>query len=117
VTRQKPSDFDGGKRFDVELFIVHPTFDPADISRTLGLEAHFAHRVGDRTKTPKDTLLPGNYRDTRWRHSVRCSVTDHRYAAEVTRLVDSPESHKTFFSSLISTGGASGDDTSMFQRG
>jgi hypothetical protein len=50
------------RQFDVELFIVHPTFDPADISEALGLEAHFAHRVGDRRRAPKGTLLPGNCR-------------------------------------------------------
>jgi len=106
VTQQKSSDFDGGKRFDVELFIVHPAFDPADISKSLGLEASRFARVGDRRKTPEGTLLPGNYLDTRWRHSVRCSVTDHRYAAEVTRLVDSLEPHKAFFANLKSTGGS-----------
>jgi len=57
------------KRFDVELFIVHPTIDPAELTRTLGLEAHFVHCVGDQRKTPKGTLLPGTYSDTRWRHT------------------------------------------------
>jgi hypothetical protein len=46
------------------LFIVHPTFDPADITKVLGIEPCFAHRVGDRRKTPKGGLLPGNYPDT-----------------------------------------------------
>src|SRR5215467_1791975 len=49
------------RRFDVELFIVHPTLDPADISAALGMEAHSAHRVGDPRKTPKGTPLSGNY--------------------------------------------------------
>lgn len=108
MTQQKPSDFEEGgtpRRFDVELFIVHPTLNPAEISAALGLEAHRAHRVGDRRKTPKGTLLPGNYPDTRWRHCVRCSVTDQWYAAEVTRLVNSLEPHKAFFANLKSTGG------------
>lgn len=38
------------KRFDVELFIVHPTMDPEEISTALGLDAEFAHRVGDPRK-------------------------------------------------------------------
>jgi Domain of unknown function (DUF4279) len=108
VTQQRRSDFgEGGtpRRFDLELFIVHPTLNPAEISAALGLEARRAHRVGDRRKTPKGTLLPGNYPDTRWRHCVRCSVTDQWYAAEVTRLVDSLEPHKAFFANLKSTGG------------
>jgi hypothetical protein len=93
------------KRFHVELFIVHPTLSPADISSALGLEAHSAHRVGDRRKTPRGTPLAGNYPDTRWRHCVECSVTDQWFAAEVTRLLDRLESQKEFFANLKSTDG------------
>ena len=94
------------RRFHVELFIVHPTLDPADISAELGLETDFAHRVGDPRRTPKGTPLPGNYWDTRWRYCVECNVTDQWYAAEVTRLLDSLEPHKAFFANLKSTGGS-----------
>jgi hypothetical protein len=79
--------------------------DPADISTALGLEAHFAHRVGEPRRTPKGTPVPGNYWDTRWRHCVECNVTDQWYAAEVTRLLDRLEPHKAFFANLKSTGG------------
>jgi Domain of unknown function (DUF4279) len=96
---------DTARRFDVELFIVHPTLDPADISTALGMDAHFAHRVGDRRKTPKGNLLSGNYSDTRWRHCVQCTVRDQWYAAEVTRMIDRLEPHKAFFANLKSTGG------------
>jgi hypothetical protein len=41
------------RRFDVELLIVHPSLNPAEISTALGLEARYAHRVDDRRKTPK----------------------------------------------------------------
>ena len=87
LTQQKVTDIAAGnvsRRFDVELLIVHPSLNPAEISTALGLEARYAHRVGDRRKTPKGTLLSGDYPDTRWRHCVRCSVTDQWYAAEVT---------------------------------
>jgi hypothetical protein len=93
------------QRFHVELLIKHPALDPADISATLGLEAHHAHRVGDHRKTPKGTPLSGNYQDTRWRYCVECSVPDQWYAAEVTRLLERLEPHKAFFTNLKSTGG------------
>jgi Domain of unknown function (DUF4279) len=93
------------RQFHVELFIVHPTLDPADISATLGLDAHRAHRVGDPRKTPKGTPLSGNYPDTRWRHCIECSVTEQWFAAEVIRLIDRLEPHKAFFANLKSTGG------------
>jgi hypothetical protein len=96
---------DTPRRFDVELFIVHPTWEPAEISAALGLEAHFEHRVGDRRNTPRALSAPGNYPDTRWRHCVRCSVRDQWFAAEVTRLVDRLEPHRAFFADLKSTGG------------
>lgn len=107
MTQQDSTDSaeDGARRFHVELFIVHPTLDPADISTALCLEAHFAHRVGDPRRTPKGTPLSGNYPDTRWRHCVECNVADQWYAAEVTRLVDSLEPRKAFFATLRSTGG------------
>jgi hypothetical protein len=96
---------DTPRRFHVELFIVHPALDPADISTALGLEAHSAHRAGDPRRTPRDTPLSGSYWDTRWRHCVECDIADQWYAAEVTRLLDRLEPHKTFFKNLKSTGG------------
>lgn len=107
LTQEKLMDLeeDTSRRFDVELFIVHPTFDPADITTALGLEAHLAHRIGDRRKTPKGEFLSGNYQDTRWRHSVRHDVTGQWFAEQVTRFVDSLEPHKAFFANLKSTGG------------
>jgi hypothetical protein len=77
VTEQTEADSaEGGtpRRVDVELFVVHPTWEPTNISIALGLEPHFAHRVGDPRKTPTGNPLPGNYQDTRWRHCIRCTV-------------------------------------------
>jgi hypothetical protein len=76
------------RRFHVELFIVHPTMAPAEISTVLNLEAHSAKRAGDSRKTPKGKPLAGNYSDTRWRHCVECSTTDQWFAAEVTTFLD-----------------------------
>jgi hypothetical protein len=108
VTEQTEADSaEGGtpRRVDVELFVVHPTWEPTNISIALGLEPHFAHRVGDPRKTPTGNPLPGNYQDTRWRHCIRCTVRDQWYAAEVTRLVDRLGLHRAFFADLKSTGG------------
>ena len=50
------ADVDEGssRHIDVELFIVHPTMTPAEIAAALGIEAQFAHRVGDLRKTQKE---------------------------------------------------------------
>lgn len=94
------------RRFDVELFIVHPLLDPADISRALGMEGHFSHRVGEPRETPKETLLSGVYPDTRWRHSIRHTITEQWFAPAVTDFVARLEPHKEFLSSLRETGGS-----------
>jgi hypothetical protein len=93
------------RRFDVELFIVHPTVDPSEITKELGLEAPFSRRVGDRRKTPKGTLLSGNYPDTRWRHSVRHEAPGQWFAEKVKTFVDQLEPHKGFLANLSATGG------------
>jgi Domain of unknown function (DUF4279) len=105
VTQQDFEDASAPKRFHVELFIVHPTLDPAEISTALGLEAHFAQPVGDPRKTPKGRPLGGNYRDTRWRHCVEYSTKHQWFAPEVTSLLDRLEPHKAFFANLRPTGG------------
>jgi uncharacterized protein DUF4279 len=99
------SEEEAPRQLHVELFIVHPTLDPAEISAALALEAQIAHRVGDRRKTPKGTLLPGNYPDTRWRYSVQYSAKDRWFAKEITTLVDRLEPYKAFFRDVRSTGG------------
>ena len=93
------------RRFDVELFIVHPTLDPAEISAALGLEAQGVHRVGDRRRTLKGTLLEGNYPDTRWRHSVRYEARAQHFRDKVAALVDELTPHRAFLADLRATGG------------
>ena len=93
------------RRVDVELFIVHPTIAPENISAALGLEAHFVHRVGDQRKTPKGTLLEGKYHDTRWRHCIRYELRDQWFADKISALVDRISPHKEFLRHLRATGG------------
>jgi hypothetical protein len=107
MTEQSTTDATGTLiRFDVDLFIKHPSLDPLDISRALGMEGHFSHRVGDQRKTPKGTLLSGVYPDTRWRHCIRHAVTGHLFVAEVVDLVARLEPHKEFFANVRATGGS-----------
>src|SRR5215471_1164240 len=94
------------RRVNIDLFIVHPTMAPAEISDALGLEAHFAHLVGDVRKTPKGTLLSGKYKDTRWRHRIRYELRGQWFAAEVTTFVNRLLAHKTFFHHVRATGGS-----------
>lgn len=99
------SDEGALRRFDVELFIVHPTLEPAEITAALGLEPHASHRVGDQRQTPKGKLLKGAYPDTRWRYCVELELKDQWFAGEVTKLVDRLVPHRRFLRNLVATGG------------
>jgi Domain of unknown function (DUF4279) len=96
---------ESNRRFDVELFIVHPTIDPSEITMALGLEPKFSHRVGDPRMTPTGTPIEGNYPDTRWRHSARYTVSHQWFADRVESLVAHLLPHKAFLSRLLQTGG------------
>jgi hypothetical protein len=96
---------ESGRRFDVELFIVHPTIDPSEITIALGLEPKVSHRVGDRRVTPKGTLLKGNNPDTRWRYSARYTVSNQWFADKVDSLVAQLLPHRDYLSLLLQTGG------------
>ena len=107
MTDDDSENFNEGvsRRVDVELFIVHPSISPGQISAALGLEGHFAHCVGDLRRTPKGTPLDGRYQDTRWRHSIRYDLEDQWFAGKIEAFVDSLMPHKRFLHSVRATGG------------
>ncbi len=84
------------KRFDVELFIRHPTLRPMDIEHALGLSATHSHCVGDPKFTPTGKQLAGRYPDTRWRHSMRHTTMDQWFRTEVEALVARLQPHEAF---------------------
>ena len=107
MTEHGPAEVDANssKRFDVELLIVHPTLDPAEIGFRLGLDAQLSHRVGDQRKTPKGVRLSGTYRDTRWRHSRGYATSDQWFAGKVAELIECIEPHRAYLRHLRATGG------------
>jgi hypothetical protein len=107
MAKDEHTDVDEGlsRRVDVALFIIHPTITPAEITAALGIEAHFAHRVGDMRKTPKGTPLVGQHHDTRWRHCIRYELRDQWFADKISALVDSLAPHKAFLRHVRATGG------------
>jgi hypothetical protein len=108
MSENEDTDVDEGpsRRVDVDLFIVHPTMSPAEITAALGIEAHIVHPVGEPRKTPRGTLLQGKYRDTRWRHSIRHELRNQWFADKIDALVNSLAPHKAFLSRVRATGGS-----------
>jgi hypothetical protein len=105
VPETSEAEDDEPKRLDVELFIVHPTMDPADITAALGLEPVHARRVGDERRTPKGTVLPGRHLDTRWRYGIRHDIRGQHFRHHVAALLDRLAPHKAFLADLRAGGG------------
>lgn len=77
----------------------------AEITAAMGLAAQFSHDVGTPRRTPKGAPLPGQYRDTRWRHSTQYEITDQRFTDKIASLVQALIPHKTFFHHVRASGG------------
>jgi hypothetical protein len=95
----------GSRRFDVELFVTHPTLGHGDISKMLDLECHFGHTAGEPRVTPNGTVLPGAHHDTRWRHSTRYVVQDQWFGNQVKNFVESLKLRREALLRLSSSGG------------
>lgn len=52
--------------FTMALSIRHPTAEPADITKSLGIEPQHAWRVGDTRRGPGGESLEGTYRESYW---------------------------------------------------
>jgi hypothetical protein len=96
---------DDSRRFDVELFVTHPRLSADDISRTLDLEGHFAHSVGQPRITPNGALLQGEHKETRWRHTTRHVVQDQWFADHVVSFIESLKARREALKGLRATGG------------
>ena len=95
----------GKYRFFLDLFIVHPTLVPDEITKILGMEPHVTHCVGAPRRTPKGTPLSGTYADTRWRHSMEHVVDDPGFTSELSYLIDALGPHQAFFAEVKAHGG------------
>ena len=93
------------RRFEVQLFIKHPSIDPAEITTAVGLEPKNQHRGGDARRTSKGTPLPGVYPDTSWRYCERHHVEKQWFASRIDKLVDRLLPHKDFLLGLRKSGG------------
>jgi hypothetical protein len=103
----KMTDEDAGEpqRFGLDLFIVHPTLTPEEITEGLGLLPKFVHPVGQPRKTPKGTQLEGVYPDTRWRHCRSHETINQWFVQTLADFVEELRPRKAFLNRLRSTGG------------
>jgi len=52
--------------FTVSLRIRHPSIDPAEITRTLGIEPQHSFKAGETRRAPQGQRLEGSYRESYW---------------------------------------------------
>ncbi len=98
------NDVPSMRRFDVELFIIHPSLTPTEISQALALEPTNFHCVGEQRRTPKREL-PGKYRDTRWRYSRRFEVDNQWFHDAIDQFVAELLPHREFLERVRTSGG------------
>jgi hypothetical protein len=96
---------DSSKSVHTELFVVHPTLSPADISRILQMDAHVSHGVGEPRATPKGKLLGGIWPRTTWRHGVEVPIEDHRFAKHLVEFVANLKLRRSALAELRASGG------------
>ena len=106
VSTDKQSSDGTSRRFDLALFIIHPTLNSTEITAEMGLQPHFVHSIGEQRTTPTGTLLPGEHKDTRWRHCIRHEVQDQWFVPILENFVDSMTRHSAFFERVKSRGGS-----------
>ncbi len=92
------------RSFVIRLLIKHPSCEPSEITRELGLTPHLARKVGDARPTPKGTPPSETYRETAWSHSFRVTG-ERRFFTSADALVLGLEERASFLQHLSETGG------------
>lgn len=97
---------DGDERhLDLGLLIVHPTMDPAEISRLLGMEAQTHQLAGGRRRTSEGRQLAGTYTESRWRWHERITARSQWFEKDLAEFVKKLAAHRSFFHELRLNGG------------
>jgi hypothetical protein len=92
------------RSFSIRLLIKHPSWEPSNLTRDLGLTPHMTHQVGDRRSTPTGRPLPGIYHESAWSYMIRVTGRRHFFTSAAT-LIDTMESHRDLLLRLNETGG------------
>lgn len=88
----------------VDLRIHHPSIDPADITRTLGLAPSRSWCAGKPRATPKGTPLQGINSETYWSGDINGNLwtesSDEAVEDALMRMIGFLEPHAAFVQSL-----------------
>lgn len=93
----------------LDIRIWHPSIDPDEITRTLGITPDRTMRMGEKRMTPKGQLLDGMNRETYWVADPfgrgECLSTDYLIEDLLLETVEVLSPHKAFLLRLREEGG------------
>jgi hypothetical protein len=107
--------------YDISLRVTHPSIDPAEITRNLGVQPAYSYKVGSMRSTPKGNRLPGLNKKTFWfarfhdkRELGAVPLSDAireingklLFAGDFLRLLNSSGGQTEYFIGLFIDGGA-----------
>jgi hypothetical protein len=89
----------------MHILLAHPSAEPAEITREMGLAPSHSWRRGDPRTTPKGARLEGVWRDTRWSHPFQLGANATIETALATAL-DELSGARRYLARLRATGGS-----------
>jgi hypothetical protein len=106
--------------FTMSLRIRHPSVDPAQITRTLGIDPQHTWRAGDVRRDSEGGALGGEYRETFWmgRLMTQPKLASERIGveSELTQTLAQLRKSQDFLGSLKEQGGVAELHVSIFAR-
>ena len=106
--------------FTMSLRIRHPHVDPAQITRTLGIDPQHTWRAGEVRRDPEGGTLGGEYRETFWmgRLMAQPKLATERIGveSELAQTLAQLRKSQDFLGSLKEQGGVAELHVSIFAR-
>jgi hypothetical protein len=106
--------------FTMSLRIRHPTVDPAEITRHLGIEPQHVWRAGEPRRDPAGSEVGGTYRESYWMGRLMASpqlASDHvGVESEILRTLAQLRRSFGFLETLKLEGGVAELHVSIFAR-
>lgn len=96
------------------VVIRHPTLDPDEITRRLGLAAHVYWKSGDHRLTPKGTPLGGHRTETYWCHRVTSEVSPRELGVVVSDYLARLSVHRSEIEEMMAGSGSLEFDVSLY---
>jgi hypothetical protein len=106
--------------FTMSLHIRHPSVDPAQITRTLGIEPQHTWRAGEPRKDPSGSKLEGCYRESFWMGRLmpepELASDQVDMESELLRTLAQLRRAMSFLEGLKNDGGTAELNVSLFAR-